>query len=58
MCLTCGCGEPNKEMGEANITYDDIRRAADANNMTVGETVEKLQTAVDLEAQQQDVANS
>lgn len=49
MCLTCGCGEPHKEMGEDNITYDDIKRAASANGMTIGETVDKLQTAVQVE---------
>ena len=38
MCLTCGCGEPHKDMGDENITYDDIKRAADANGMTVSET--------------------
>lgn len=52
MCLTCGCGEPHREMGESNITYDDIKEAADANGMTVAETVAKLQTAVDVERQE------
>ncbi len=49
MCLTCGCGEPHKEMGDDNITYDDLKRAADANGMTVEETVAKLQKATDVE---------
>ena len=35
MCLTCGCGEPHKDMGDENIPYDDIKRAADSNGMSV-----------------------
>ena len=31
MCLTCGCMDAHREMGEANITYEDIKRAADEN---------------------------
>jgi hypothetical protein len=58
MCLTCGCGEPHKEMGDANITYDDIKRAADANGMTVAETLTKLQAAVEVEAREQDQASA
>ena len=58
MCLTCGCGEPHKEMGGANITYDDIKRAADANGMTVAETLTKLQAAVEVEAREQDQASA
>ncbi len=49
MCLTCGCGEPQKDMGDDNITYDDLKRAADANGMTVEETLTKLQAATDVE---------
>jgi hypothetical protein len=34
MCLSCGCGEPNERHGnEANITMDDLRRAAEAANV-------------------------
>ncbi len=53
MCLTCGCGEPNKDMGEANITYGDVKRAADENGSSVAETVEKLGQAVTFEQEQQ-----
>ncbi len=53
MCLTCGCGEPHKEMAD-NIRYEDVKKAADANGMTVAETVQKLQSAVEVEAQGQD----
>jgi hypothetical protein len=57
MCLTCGCGEPHKEMGEDNITYDDIKRAADANNMTIADTLTKLQVAADVEGKEQRQTN-
>lgn len=40
MCLTCGCGDAHLEMGEANITYEDIKRAADENGRSVAETLE------------------
>jgi len=31
MCLTCGCMDAHLEMGESNITFEDIKRAADEN---------------------------
>jgi len=40
MCLTCGCGDAHLEMGEANITYEDLKRAADENGTSVAETLE------------------
>jgi hypothetical protein len=40
MCLTCGCMDAHLEMGEANITYEDIKRAADENGRSVAETLE------------------
>ena len=35
----CGCMDAHREMGEANITYDDIKRAADENGRSVEETL-------------------
>jgi hypothetical protein len=40
MCLTCGCMDAHLEMGEANITYEDIKRAADENGRSVEETLQ------------------
>jgi hypothetical protein len=40
MCLTCGCMDAHREMGEANITYEDIKRAADENGRSVDETLQ------------------
>ena len=39
MCLTCGCMDAHREMGEANITYEDIKRAADENGRSVKDTL-------------------
>jgi hypothetical protein len=40
MCLTCGCMDAHLEMGESNITYEDVKRAADENGRTVAETLD------------------
>src|SRR5512142_2644626 len=34
MCLTCGCGQAHKRMGN-NITYEDVRDVAQENNKSV-----------------------
>ncbi len=39
MCLTCGCMDAHKEMGESNIRYEDLKRAADENGRSVAETI-------------------
>jgi hypothetical protein len=43
MCLTCGCMEAHREMGEANITYEDLKRAADENGRSVAETLDIME---------------
>jgi len=43
MCLTCGCMDAHLEMGEANITYEDIKRAADENGRSVAETLDIME---------------
>jgi len=40
MCLTCGCMDAHLEMGESNITFEDIKRAADENGRSVAETLD------------------
>lgn len=40
MCLTCGCMDAHREMGEDHVDYDDIKRAAEANGKTVAETLD------------------
>ena len=39
MCLTCGCMEAHRVMGD-NITYEDLKRIADGNGKTVEETLD------------------
>jgi len=39
MCLTCGCMDAHKDMGESNIRYEDLKRAADENGRSVAETI-------------------
>ena len=41
MCLTCGCNDAHKKMGE-NVTYEDIRDIAVENGQTVDETLRVL----------------
>jgi hypothetical protein len=37
MCLNCGCMHAHDDMGKpgVNITYEDVRRAAEANGTSV-----------------------
>ena len=50
MCLTCGCGDAHLEMGDANITYEDLKRAAD--HKTVAETIQIMERTEDKDRQQ------
>ena len=43
MCLTCGCMDAHREMGESNIRYEDVKRAADENGRSVAETFEIME---------------
>ena len=43
MCLTCGCMQAHKEMGQHNVTYEDLKRAADENGTTVDETLRTIE---------------
>ena len=40
MCLTCGCMDAHLELGESNITYEDGKKAADADSRSVAETLD------------------
>lgn len=41
MCLNCGCNRAHDDMGKpgVNLVYEDIKRAADANDKSVDETL-------------------
>ena len=43
MCLTCGCMDAHLDMGQANIRYEDIKRAADENKRSVAETLDIME---------------
>jgi len=40
------------EMGEANITYEDLKRAADENGRSVAETIEIMERTEQGDKQQ------
>jgi hypothetical protein len=43
MCMTCGCGSPNDDHGDAaNITYDQLQSAADAANIDAETAADNL----------------
>jgi hypothetical protein len=49
MCMNCGCGKPNDDHGKtANITADDLQKAARANDQTVRESAQHILEAVEL----------
>jgi hypothetical protein len=49
MCLNCGCMAAHDNMGKprVNITYEDVKRAADANRMTVDATLAMIAKTAD-----------
>jgi hypothetical protein len=44
--------EAHREMGQDNITYNDIKRAADANGRSVEETLQIFQRTADKDRQE------
>jgi hypothetical protein len=49
MCLNCGCMRAHDAMGKPgiNITYEDVKRAADANGLTVEATLAMIDRTSD-----------
>jgi hypothetical protein len=49
MCLNCGCMAAHDDMGKprVNITYEDVKRAADANRMSVEATLAMIARTAD-----------
>ena len=49
MCLNCGCMAAHNDMGkpDVNITYEAVKRAADANGMTVEATLAMIAKTAD-----------
>ena len=48
MCLTCGCMEAHRVMGD-NITYEDLKRIADGNGKTVAETLDVIDRTAEID---------
>jgi len=46
MCLTCGCMQAHLEMGEHNITYEDVKAAANENGRSVADTLDIIERTV------------
>lgn len=44
MCASCGCGMPNDKHGDdRNITWDEVKAAADAQNINAKEATQNMQ---------------
>lgn len=49
MCLTCGCGLPHDDHGNAEyITIDDLEKAARADDMPLDEAVMNIAETVEI----------
>lgn len=47
MCLNCGCGMPDDDMGNPdNITAETVKKAAKASGMSVRDTVGNLKVSL------------
>ena len=46
MCLTCGCMDAHKEMGQNNVRYEDVKAAADENGNSVAETIDIIERTI------------
>jgi hypothetical protein len=43
MCMTCGCGKPNDDMGDpVNITYERLQAAAQAADIDPEKAADNL----------------
>ena len=50
MCLNCGCHLAHDKHGDdANITYEDLKAAADANDMGIMESLAMMMETADAD---------
>lgn len=48
MCLNCGCGMMDNDMGdEDNVTIEDVAKAAVASNMNGQETITNMKQSLE-----------
>lgn len=57
MCLTCGCMQAHKVMGD-NVTYEDLKRIADGNGKTVDETLDIVTRTADIDRREHETEYS
>lgn len=49
MCMNCGCGQPNEAHDKPdNVTLDDLRAAARANDQSLRESAQHILETVQL----------
>jgi len=48
MCLTCGCMDAHRVMGD-NVTYEDLKRMAEGNGNSVDATLDIVAKTADLD---------
>ena len=48
MCMTCGCMEAHRVMGD-NVTYEDLKRIAEGNEKTVAETLDIIDRTAQID---------
>ena len=48
MCMNCGCGQMNNDMGNPdNITIKDVEKAAKATGESLDETLNNIRASID-----------
>jgi hypothetical protein len=51
MCASCGCGKPNDKHGDdRNITWDEIKAAAEAGHVNTTEAAQNMLGTVKQQA--------
>ena len=46
MCLTCGCMDAHREMGEKNVRFEDIAAAAQENGRSIADTIDIVERTI------------
>jgi hypothetical protein len=50
MCVSCGCGQPNEDHGDArHITMEELEEAAQASNISTQEAARNISQGVGAE---------
>jgi hypothetical protein len=49
VCLTCGCMDAHRRMGEANIRFEDVKHGADENGRSVEATLRIMDATIQID---------